>query len=110
MDRRRPSLVVQCICSMPGARVYIGTDWGSCIQRTNIYIELLHAGGSDRCCREMYISGDGVSRGYLNQPELTVEKFVANPFAPGERMYRTGDLARWLPTGTSNTWDGSTSK
>ncbi|WP_158594300.1 hypothetical protein [Cohnella faecalis] len=46
----------------------------------------------------------------MNQPELTVEKFVANPFAPGERMYRTGDLARWLPTGTSNTWDGSTSK
>ncbi|MED1910401.1 non-ribosomal peptide synthetase [Brevibacillus laterosporus] len=48
---------------------------------------------------EMYIAGDGVARGYLNRPELTAEKFIENPFKPGERMYRTGDLARWLPDG-----------
>ncbi|SFJ95232.1 non-ribosomal peptide synthetase, partial [Thermoflavimicrobium dichotomicum] len=48
---------------------------------------------------ELYISGDGVARGYLNRPELTAERFVENPFVPGERMYRTGDLARWLPNG-----------
>lgn len=45
---------------------------------------------------EMYISGDGVARGYLNQRELTGERFMDNPFNPGKKMYRTGDLARFL--------------
>ncbi|MEQ8170430.1 MAG: amino acid adenylation domain-containing protein, partial [Candidatus Eremiobacterota bacterium] len=48
---------------------------------------------------ELCISGYGLSRGYLNQMELTEKKFVENPFKPGERMYKTGDLARWLPDG-----------
>ncbi|MDP4147765.1 MAG: amino acid adenylation domain-containing protein, partial [Bacillota bacterium] len=48
---------------------------------------------------EMYISGEGLARGYLNRPELTDEKFIQNPYEPGERMYKTGDLARWLPDG-----------
>ncbi|MBA9085511.1 amino acid adenylation domain-containing protein/non-ribosomal peptide synthase protein (TIGR01720 family) [Fontibacillus solani] len=48
---------------------------------------------------ELCIGGPGVARGYLNRPELDAEKFIANPFIPGERLYRTGDLARWMVDG-----------
>ncbi|WP_240311922.1 non-ribosomal peptide synthetase [Teredinibacter turnerae] len=48
---------------------------------------------------ELYIAGDGVSKGYINRPELTAEKFIDNPFEPGSVMYRTGDLGRWLDDG-----------
>ncbi|MEC1022070.1 bacitracin non-ribosomal peptide synthetase BacA [Bacillus paralicheniformis] len=48
---------------------------------------------------ELCIAGDGLSKGYLNQEELTAEKFIPHPFIPGERLYKTGDLAKWLPDG-----------
>ncbi|MEW6363167.1 MAG: amino acid adenylation domain-containing protein [Acidobacteriota bacterium] len=57
---------------------------------------------------ELYIGGDGVTRGYHNWPELTAERFLENPFATDEdraqrrnlRMYRTGDRVRWLSNGS----------
>lgn len=48
---------------------------------------------------EICIAGIGVGRGYLNKPELTMEKFKEDPFVPGERMYKTGDLGEWSTDG-----------
>ncbi|MEJ8826096.1 amino acid adenylation domain-containing protein [Variovorax humicola] len=48
---------------------------------------------------ELYVGGLGVGRGYLNRPELSADRFLTNPFRPGEPLYRTGDSARWLPDG-----------
>jgi amino acid adenylation domain-containing protein len=50
---------------------------------------------------EIYVGGEGVSRGYLNHPALTAERFIPHPFGKeaGARLYRTGDLARYLSNG-----------
>ncbi len=75
---------------------------GSPIANTQIYILDKHQhpvpiGVSG----ELYIGGVGLARGYHNQPQLTVEKFIADPFSKNSqsRLYKTGDLARYLPDG-----------
>lgn len=49
---------------------------------------------------EIFISGDGITRGYLNKINLTKEKYLTNPLT-GERMYKTGDMGRWLSDGNT---------
>ena len=48
---------------------------------------------------EIYISGDGVGKGYLNNSDLTNKSFITNPFIPGTIMYKTGDLGTYTPNG-----------
>ncbi|WP_027392683.1 non-ribosomal peptide synthetase [Aquimarina latercula] len=74
---------------------------GRPIANTKIYIlsenlELQPIGVAGEIC----ISGKGLSRGYLNRPELTEEKFIDNPFIKETRLYKTGDLGSWSPDGT----------
>lgn len=80
----------------PGETVTIGRP----IANTHAYV--LDGGGSPVPCGvpgELYIGGEGVASGYLRRPELTAERFLPDPFRPGERMYRTGDRARLLADG-----------
>ncbi|RKR12095.1 amino acid adenylation domain-containing protein [Flavobacterium sp. 90] len=81
-------------------KVYQSIPIGKPITNTRGYIldeelQLVPAG----IMGKLYLSGDGVAKGYLNQPELTTAKFIENPFEEGEKMYDTGDLAKWMPDG-----------
>ncbi|MFA6570861.1 MAG: amino acid adenylation domain-containing protein, partial [Bacteroidota bacterium] len=58
-------------------------------------MELLPVGATG----DVYISGIQLARGYLNNPTLTSEKFISNPYEKNKKLYKTGDLGRWLPDG-----------
>jgi len=79
------------------SKISLGSPFGN----TRIYIvdkygQLCPTGVVGEIC----IAGEGLAISYLNQPELTKEKFTEAAFKKGERIYRTGDLGRWLPDGT----------
>jgi amino acid adenylation domain-containing protein len=76
---------------------------GKPIANTHVYIvdthgEIVPVGVAG----ELWIAGDGLSKGYVNQADLTAEKFVQNPFSKnkGHKLFKTGDLARWQNDGT----------
>lgn len=73
---------------------------GAPISNHQVYImdkhhNLLPAGMPGELC----VSGDGLARGYLNQPELTARKFIGNPFDTTQKLYCTGDIAKKHPDG-----------
>ncbi|WP_162802138.1 non-ribosomal peptide synthetase [Ornithinimicrobium murale] len=70
---------------LPGTRAYLLDEEGSAVP--------------DGAVGELYLAGAGVARGYLHRPDLTAERFLADPFVAGDRMYRTGDLCLLGPDG-----------
>ncbi len=91
-----------CHTMWPGESVPERIPIGRPISNTQAYIVDEHAHPvPPGQVGELYAGGDGVARGYLNNPEATAERFLPNPFVPepGARMYRTGDLARWREDG-----------
>ena len=112
-----PGLRDRFLDTLPGTRLYnlygpteaaIGVTWWEChrddagsvpigfpIANARVYVlgpDGQHA--APGVPGELCIAGRPLARGYLNQPGLTAQRFVADPFVPGERMYRTGDLGR----------------
>lgn len=96
------TVMTSCHVVHHGDSVSPSVPIGRPVSNTQVYILDEHLRPvSPGTMGELYAGGDGVARGYLNNPEATKEKFLADPFATiaGARMYRTGDLARWREDG-----------
>ncbi len=77
--------------------IYIGKP----IANTDVYILDTHGNMvTEGVIGELYLGGLGVAKGYLNQTEITANKFISHPYKPAEKIYRTGDFAKWLHNGT----------
>ncbi len=77
-----------------------GISIGKPIQNTQVYVldsALQPTRNGD--VGDLFIGGEGAVRGYWHRPDLTAERFLDDPFVPGNRIYRTGDIARFLPDG-----------
>ncbi|MBT3254580.1 MAG: amino acid adenylation domain-containing protein [Candidatus Marinimicrobia bacterium] len=76
--------------------IYIGKP----ISNTTVYVlNEVFEPVLERAVGELYVGGKSVSPGYLNDPEITKERFISNPFIDGDILYRTGDLVRWTVAG-----------
>ena len=85
---------------LSAGKAYKTIPIGKPITNTKVYVldkhlQLLPTG----VVGKLYISGHGLTKGYLNKAELTAEKYIENPFLEGEKMYDTGDLVKWMPDG-----------
>lgn len=94
---------VGCIVNEVGEDVSGAVPIGRPISNTQVFIldshmQVVPVGVAG----DIYVGGAGVTRGYLNRPELTAERFIANPLSadPQARLYKTGDVGRWRSEGT----------
>ncbi|CCB71675.1 Non-ribosomal peptide synthetase modules (plasmid) [Streptantibioticus cattleyicolor NRRL 8057 = DSM 46488] len=91
------TVTATCAELRPGRPVTIGRPLPTC---TVVLLDERRRPVADGAVGEICVGGPGVARGYLGRPDLTADRFIRHPAAPGDgRLYRTGDLGRTTPDG-----------